>query len=64
MAEIPYYQGEEKPQYVRVGGGLVRIAIALAILAVILSILPGRAAVGLAIVVVLGALMVSPDILS
>lgn len=42
---------------------MVRMAIALAILAVILSILPGKAAVGLAVVVVVGALLASPNVL-
>lgn len=42
---------------------MVRMALALAILAVILAILPGKAAVGLAVVVVLGALLTSPDVL-
>jgi hypothetical protein len=42
---------------------MVRMAVALAILAVILSLLPGKASIGLAVVVVLGALLTSPDIL-
>ncbi len=56
-------QFEEKPQIIRSGGGILRFAIALAILAVILSLLPGKAAIGFGILVVLGAILANPDVL-
>lgn len=43
---------------------MVRMVIALAIMALILQVLPGKAAVAFSVLVILGALMVSPEVLS